>query len=27
LNSEYIDEDIASEYKGILLKYYNHDII
>lgn len=26
LNSEYIDEDIASEYKGILLKYYNHDI-
>lgn len=27
LNSEYIDEDIANEYKGILLKYYNHDII
>jgi hypothetical protein len=26
LDNNYIDEDIANEYKGILLKYYNHII-
>lgn len=26
LENNYIDEDIANEYKGILLKYYNHII-
>jgi hypothetical protein len=27
LCNEYIDADIANEYKQILLKYYNHDIV
>ena len=26
LDSGYVDENIAKEYKGILLKYYNYDI-
>ena len=26
LDNNYIDEEIANEYKGILLKYYNHNI-
>jgi hypothetical protein len=26
LESEYVDKDIALEYKEILLKYYNHII-
>jgi hypothetical protein len=26
LDNNYIDEEIAKEYKGILLKYYNHII-
>jgi hypothetical protein len=27
LDNDYIDEDIAKEYKGMLLKYYNHIVI
>jgi hypothetical protein len=27
LDNDYIDEDIAKEYKGMLLKYYNHIVV
>jgi hypothetical protein len=27
LDNDYIDEDIAKEYKGMLLKYYNHNVV
>lgn len=27
LDNNYIDEDIAKEYKGMLLKYYNHIVV